>query len=302
MKQLQAMFSLRGSNFRTILYPVVSGLLLAYLSASIINVFYHKSTIRSVKLGGSSQGPEFTRTISTSQILKKNIFGLKYEEPVGDTDGKTDGKAAAGGGEGIRKYQLIGTVLGKTRMALLKKDKELKVLVAGQSLGEYTLKKVSFDSVLFENNGKKITLRFPKTGKTKPTRTRQAVARAQVPNVLPQTPDVQTNTETDRITIKRKEALNMAQNLNKILTTVRISPFYQKDEFIGYQLSMLRKNSFLYKLGLRRGDILKRINGEDVSSPQKAIELLSRIQEITAVNIDLMRKGEKKSLFIEIEE
>ena len=302
MKQLQAMFSLRGSNFRTILYPIVSGLLLAYLSASVINVFYHKSTIGTVKQGSTNQGSEFTRTISTSQILKKNIFGLKYEEPGSDTAGETDGKAVSSAGESIRKYQLIGTVLGKARMALLKKDKELKVLVAGQTLGEYTLKKVSFDSVLFENNGKKVTLRFPKSKKTKPSGTRQAMAREQVPNVRPQTSDVQTNTGTDRITIKRKEALSMAQNLNKILTTVRISPFYQKDEFIGYQLSMLRKNSFLYKLGLRRGDILKRINGEDVSSPQKAIELLSRIQEITAVNIDLMRKGEKKSLFIEIEE
>ncbi|GMT47910.1 MAG: type II secretion system protein GspC [bacterium] len=292
------MVFLRGSNFRTILYPIVGGLLLAYLSASIINVFYHKSTIRTVRQGRTNQVSEFTRSISTSRILKKNIFGLQYEEPAGNTNGKV----AVNGGESIRKYQLIGTVLGKTRMALLTKDKELKILVAGQSLGKYMLKKVSFDSVLFENKGNKIILRFPKSKKTKPSGTRQAIFREQIPNVRPQTSDVQTDTATDRITIKRKEALSMAQNLNKILTTVRISPFYQKDEFIGYQLSMLRKNSFLYKLGLRRGDILKRINGEDVSSPQKAIELLSRIQDITAVNIDLMRKGEKKSLFINIED
>ncbi|VAX34187.1 hypothetical protein MNBD_NITROSPIRAE03-325 [hydrothermal vent metagenome] len=298
MKQLHEMVFLRGSNFRTSLYPIVGGLLLAYLSASIINVFYHKSTIRTVRQGRTNQVSEFTRSISTSRILKKNIFGLKYEEPAGETNGKV----AVNGGESIRKYQLIGTLLGKTRMALLTKDKELKILVAGQSLGKYMLKKVSFDSVLFENKGNKVILRFPKSKKTKPSGTRQAIFREQIPNVRPQTSDVQTDTATDRITIKRKEALSMAKNLNKILTTVRISPFYQKDEFIGYQLSMLRKNSFLYKLGLRRGDILKRINGEDVSSPQKAIELLSRIQDITAVNIDLMRKGEKKSLFINIED
>ncbi len=298
MKQLQEMVFLRVSNFRTILYPIVGGLLLAYLSASIINVFYHKSTIRTVRQGRTNQGSEFTRSISTSRILKKNIFGLKYEEPGGDTNGKV----VANGGESIRKYQLIGTVLGKTRMALLTKDKELKILVAGQSLGEYMLKKVSFDSVLFENKGNKVILRFPKSKKTKPSGTRQAIFRKQIPDVRPQTSAVETGTDTDRITIKRKEALSLVRNLNKLLTTVRIAPFYQKDAFIGYQLSMLRKNSFLYKLGLRRGDILKRINGEDVSSPQKAIELLSRIQDITAVNIDLMRKGEKKSLFIDIED
>ena len=275
---------------------------MAYLSASIINVFYHKSTIRTVRQGRTKQGSEFTRSISTSQILKKNIFGLKYEEPGGDTNRETNGKVAANGGESIRKYQLIGTVLGKTRMALLTKDKKLKILVAGQSLDKYVLKRVSFDSVLFENKGNKVILRFPKSKKTKPSGTRQVIFREQIPDIRPQTSTVETNTDTDRITIKRKEALSMAKNLNKILTTVRISPFYQKDKFIGYQLSMLRKNSFLYKLGLRRGDILKRINGEDVSSPQKAIELLSRIQDITAVNIDLMRKGEKKSLFINIED
>jgi len=302
MKQLYEMFSLRGSNFRTVLYPVVSGLLVAYLSASVINVFYHKSTVKTVRQGRTSQGPEFTRSVSTSQILKKNIFGLKHEEPQGNGNSEAGGKGAADGGEGIRGYKLIGTVLGKTEMALLKKDKELKVVVAGQSLGEYELKKVSFDSVLFENNGKRVTLRFPRSKKTKPPGTRQAMFREQVPDIRPQTTDVQTDTQTDRITIKRKEALSLVQNLNKLLTTVRISPYYKKGQFIGYQLSMLRKNSFLYKLGLRRGDILKRINGEDVSSPQKAVELLSKIQDITAVNIDLMRKGEKKSLFIEIED
>ncbi len=301
MKQLQKMFSSRGSNFRTVLYPVVSGLLLAYLSASAINVYYHKSTVAPVRRGETRQGPQLTAVPSTSQILKRNIFGLKYEEP-GAAAAAAEGKAPAAGGDGIRKYQLIGTVVGKAEMALLKKDKELKVVSAGESLGEYTLEKVSLNSAVFERNGKRVTLRFPETGKRRPVSTERLTARAEVPRVRPEAPGVQADAQADKITIKRKEALSLAQNLNKLLTTVRIAPYYKKDEFVGYQLSMLRKDSFLYKLGLRRGDILKRINGEDVSSPQKAMELLSKIQDITAVNIDLVRKGEKKSLFIEIEE
>ncbi|NOZ25048.1 MAG: hypothetical protein GXO94_03020 [Nitrospirae bacterium] len=228
---------------------------------------------------------------------------MKHEESTGTAGAAEEGDAAAAGGaEGIRKYRLIGTVLGKTEMALLKKDKDLKVVFTGQSLGEYTLSKVSFDSAVFERDGKRVTLRFPASKKRIPVNTGRAIQRTQLPDVRPQTPDVQADVQTDKITIKRKEALSLAQNLNKLLTTVRIAPYYQKDKFVGYQLSMLRRDSFLYKLGLRRGDILKRINGEDVSSPQKAMELLSKIQDITAVNIDLMRKGEKKSLFIEIEE
>ncbi len=295
------MLSLKTRNFRAFFYPVASGLFLAYLSASMINVLFHESTIRTASGGSGMQASELTPAVSTEKILERNVFGLKKGEAA-------DAAAAEAGGDdggSIKSYQLIGTVTGESRMALFKKDKDLIVLAEGASLDStYRLEKVSFDSVTLASDGKRLVLRFPERKRTKGSLfpVHAATARTETPVVVPESSDARGEGPSDRIVIKRKEALSLARNLNKLLTTVRIAPFYRENEFVGYQLSMLKKDSFLYKLGLRRGDILKRINGEDVSSPQKAMELLSKIEDITAVNIDLMRRGEKRSLFIEIEE
>jgi type II secretory pathway component PulC len=43
-----------------------------------------------------------------------------------------------------------------------------------------------------------------------------------------------------------------------------------------------------------------KINNDTVENPQKLLELLSKISNVTAVKIDILRRGKKESLFVEI--
>ncbi len=51
----------------------------------------------------------------------------------------------------------------------------------------------------------------------------------------------------------------------------------------------------------RPGDVINRINGEELTNPELLFSMLQKIDEINAVSIDITRGGEKKTLFVEIQ-
>jgi len=104
-----------------------------------------------------------------------------------------------------------------------------------------------------------------------------------------------------RYTISKQYLTNQLQDMNSILRTVFISPHYDNGNFVGYRISRLADSSPLTKVGIKKGDILVQINGQTLDSPNKMLELFSKIDDLTAATIDILRNGEKKTLFIEVE-
>ena len=79
-----------------------------------------------------------------------------------------------------------------------------------------------------------------------------------------------------------------------------ITPFYDNGVFAGYKVARLKPDSPLRKLGLEVGDVLTRMNGSDIK-PQMLFEMLSQLDDVSAINIDMIRHNEKKSVFVEIQ-
>jgi general secretion pathway protein C len=59
----------------------------------------------------------------------------------------------------------------------------------------------------------------------------------------------------------------------------------------GWKLTMVRPFSFLYKLGARSGDIIKRINGKAIDSSQKMLTFWDAFKSETKITVDLDRSG-----------
>ncbi len=272
-------------------YPVLSGLIIAYFISALINVSLFTARIESPESIKSLKGTGVNKNLYVKNILDRNVFRL--------SKGKENLPARMGGStvppvrDSLKDYELVGTVLGKESLAIFKKDKELVIVRKGEKVRGYELKDVTFEGVVLKGPKGDLTLSFPEKIQNLPGK-RQVVRRSSSP--------IKRAPEPGKVIVKRSEVLSTSQDLNKLLTTVRIAPYFRKDEFLGYRINMLKRNSFLYRLGLRAGDILQRINGEEIDSPDKAIEMLSKLDDITAVNVDLLRRGQKKTLFIEIED
>ena len=107
---------------------------------------------------------------------------------------------------------------------------------------------------------------------------------------------------TVKIRLKKGEAVAQLRDVNRFMRDVVVFPYYKNKQFVGYKISRIARGSILRKAGLLPGDILAQVNGETINSPQKLMTIFSKINDLTAINLDIIRKGKRKSIFIELEE
>ncbi len=103
-------------------------------------------------------------------------------------------------------------------------------------------------------------------------------------------------TSGDEYEIPRAEIDNVLSNLNQIATQARIVPSFHNGKANGFKLFSIRPGSLYSKIGIQNGDIIQKINGFEINSPDKALEIYSKLKDATSISVDLVRRGKSKSL------
>lgn len=99
--------------------------------------------------------------------------------------------------------------------------------------------------------------------------------------------------------IDREEVDAALDNMNQLFTQVRAVPHFQGGKSTGFRLFAIRQNSLFDKIGLRNGDIIQRINGNDISDPSKALGLFNELRNEPNVQVEIVRNKEEKTLSYE---
>lgn len=92
-----------------------------------------------------------------------------------------------------------------------------------------------------------------------------------------------------------------AVDFAKLLTQVRIKPYFEAGKCIGFQLSSIRNGSLIERMGLKEGDIIETVNGVRVDDPLKALQLLYAVERNNPVHLGIERQDEKMELDCRIE-
>lgn len=91
--------------------------------------------------------------------------------------------------------------------------------------------------------------------------------------------------------IPRAEIDKTLSNLNDVAMQARIVPAFKDGVAQGFKLFSIRPDSIYSKIGIQNGDVIKRINGFDLNSPEKALEIYSKLKESTRIDIEYERNG-----------
>ena len=80
-------------------------------------------------------------------------------------------------------------------------------------------------------------------------------------------------------------------NLPQILQDSRVVPYTdpKTKKFVGFKFEAVRKGSFQEKLGARVGDILVEVNGEPVTTAEKAMEIYAVMAHVKKVQVMFLR-------------
>jgi general secretion pathway protein C len=81
-------------------------------------------------------------------------------------------------------------------------------------------------------------------------------------------------------------------NLNTIATQARIVPSFKNGVANGFKLFSIQPGSLYASIGIENGDIIQRVNGYEINSPEKALELYQKLQQSSNVTLELERGGQ----------
>ncbi len=84
-------------------------------------------------------------------------------------------------------------------------------------------------------------------------------------------------------------------NLSKVATQARIVPSFKNGKPNGFKLFSIKPKSLYSQIGLQNGDVIQKINGYEMNSPDKALEIYQKLKDAGSVSVELTRRGQNVS-------
>ena len=113
------------------------------------------------------------------------------------------------------------------------------------------------------------------------------------------TPPASSSGGNEKIVIEQSEVDEALANLDKFYTEVRIVPNFKGGQVAGMKVLSVKPGSIISKLGIRRGDILQKINGQELDV-KRGMELFNELKNLKNFSIDMERGGQNKTVEYEI--
>ncbi len=103
-----------------------------------------------------------------------------------------------------------------------------------------------------------------------------------------------------KFAVDQREVLASTENMSQILTQARALPYVEQGKTVGFKISEIVPGSIYEKIGLQNGDVIQKVNSQDVDDPGKFFQLYQGLKNERSISIDLLRGGQHQTLTYDI--
>ncbi len=100
----------------------------------------------------------------------------------------------------------------------------------------------------------------------------------------------------NKYVVSQSELEKTLTNLNDVAMQARIVPNFEGGKANGFKIFNIKANSIYEKIGLKNGDVIQKINGFEINSPDKAFEVYQKLKDAKAINVEINRGGSNMTL------
>ena len=93
--------------------------------------------------------------------------------------------------------------------------------------------------------------------------------------------------------IQRATLESVLGNMSLLARSARIVPEMRDGKAAGFRLYSVRPEGPFAKIGMQNGDVLSAINGLEITSPEKALEVYSKLKSASHLSLGLERNGQR---------
>lgn len=105
-----------------------------------------------------------------------------------------------------------------------------------------------------------------------------------------------TKVNESQFQVKRDTIKQVLGNPGKFKDGTKPIPNYKGGKINGFKLVGMKPGSVYYDLGIRPGDIITSVNGKPLNGPNAALELVSGVNTLKKVDIEVERNGSSRKL------
>lgn len=221
-------------------------------------------------------------------ILERNLFNTRSDsEPQ---PGKVD---VASLEETKLNLKLWGTITGTGDgdYAVIEdvKAREQNLYRSGETIQTATVKEIFREKVVLTVSGKDEILQMEdlKSGKG-----------AIQPGSIPVRRGVPASgaVRAQRISLRRSYIEQSMTDVASLMTQVQIKPYMENGIPAGLALSSIKPNSIFRRMGLRNGDVISGVDGNEISSVDDALRLVDSLKSASNLSVQLKRRGREKNI------
>jgi general secretion pathway protein C len=247
---------------------------------------------------GTSNRPR----VAYQEIVNRDIFNIaplpqEHVEVVEKVDLHLDLIGVSIATAGRPPYAIISDRIGQQNVYRLGET----IPSAGK------LVEVEVDRVFIDHNGKRVVLNLPKNELPGPVEAAQPLeppsgddASADNSEEEPFDPNVE-DLGDNHYKIPRDTLDHSVNNLSQLLTQIRAIPNIQNGKTNGFALSEIEAGSVFDEMGLMEGDVLRSVNGQPMTDPSMAMQMMSALHNATHISIQVLRDGTPTTLTYQIQ-
>jgi len=106
----------------------------------------------------------------------------------------------------------------------------------------------------------------------------------------------------NRYQVSRSDINDHLKKLPEILNQARVVPHRENGEITGFRFQAIDKGSIFESLGFEVGDIIKKVDGEFIESPEQAIQLFERLKGSSGFKVLVEKQGQELELDYNVDE
>ncbi|MAE72931.1 MAG: hypothetical protein CL675_02465 [Bdellovibrionaceae bacterium] len=299
--------SINASKLNTVLDKVliyVVILLLGYGAADLTALSLRSELVPSEKPPAKPPAPSFRQaSVDYSVIERRNVFLASGKNPAplsADTTKPQDLDGPATKSD--LPIRLVGTIVHanpKLSVATLgpRGRGETKPYFIGDRFkNDAELLKVERRRVIIRNlrNQRTEFIEIPKDAKIT---FGLKSAPEPVTEQAPKKNGIVTQTSEYEFSLPREEVLKQTQNLSGLLSQARVVRNIGSDGSVrGFKFSSIKPGSLFEQLGLKVGDVILGVNGEDINSPAQGMSAYNALKDDSNIKLNILRNGREEEV------
>jgi type II secretion system protein C len=230
-----------------------------------------------------------------SVILKRNIFTAPLPPPQPKVDTTSILKPPP-----LPSLETLIEIVGivyfpEGTSFVIIKDKAKNsedIFKEGEKVRESKIVKILIDKVIFEYDGKNVTLNLENKSSGVPlVVSKEETSKISISPVVPETPKIPENVVT--MDVDFNKTINTLINDRSLIENLNLIPNVNEGKIEGFRVLNLPESSIPFQYGLRNGDIVRRVNGILIDSISTAFNVYNQIKNsnVQVVTVEILRNN-----------